>query len=142
MILFIKIVYGINMIKYKKIFLVCLIILFVSMAGVSASDSNQTDDALGVSDSGDVLGANPETFSELQSMINGNESGAIINLTDDYVANGVSIVIDKEITINGNGHILNAEGKDYILILSTPSKVTLNDLIFTNSSYKSLYLPW
>ncbi len=128
------------MVKYKKIFLLCLIILFVSMAGVSASDSNQTDDALGVSDSGDVLGTNPETFSDLQSIINGNESGAIINLTNDYVANGVDgVVIDKELTINGNGHILDAEKKNYVFKLSTSSKVTLNDLIFTNSSSAAVY---
>ena len=141
------------MVKYKKI-LLCLIILFISIAGVSASDSNQTSDIIGVSDSDsnqtsdiisvsneDVLGNGPGTFAEFKSIIDGKESGATIVLEKNYLFSDVTyginqtgILINKPLTIDGAGFYV--DGNNYARIFNiTSSDVTLKNIKIVNGYF-------
>ena len=101
--------------------------LILSVGAVSAND-DISENEIAISDS-DVIGA---SFSDLQTIINEDTSGAI-NLTEDYAfgSSDESIFINKEITINGNGHIINANGASSVFNI-TGSNVVLNNLTITN----------
>ncbi|WP_407381262.1 hypothetical protein [Methanobrevibacter sp.] len=101
--------------------------LILSVGAVSAND-DISENEIAISDS-DVIGA---SFSDLQTIINEDTSGEI-NLTEDYAfgSSDESIFINKEITINGNGHIINANGASSVFNI-TGSNVVLNNLTITN----------
>ncbi|MEE1151490.1 MAG: right-handed parallel beta-helix repeat-containing protein, partial [Methanobrevibacter sp.] len=77
------------------------------------SDSNQ--DEIQESDSSDekISAGNPKSFSELNRTINNNTDSLIV-LDDDYSYNGdtdsaflMGITINREVTIDGNGHTID-----------------------------------
>ena len=73
------------------------------------------------------------TFSELQNLVNNND---VVNLTKDYVAESggrISISRDKAVTINGNGHTIDANGKSGIFHI-TNGNITLNNLTLKNGN--------
>ena len=123
--------------KKKILILFCLIALIFSMACVSAADdANQTtDDVLSVSFIGqDIQGsADGGTFAELQNKINAAEEGSTINLENDYVSDDNLLRLNKSITINGNGHTLNARGYGILDIES--DNVILKNITFINGDY-------
>ena len=101
--------------------LICLILFFVSVAGVSAAeDINQTisDDALSVSTDNEISVRDAGTFTALQEKINNAGAGSTIYLENDYKYDqGFSsdgIVINHKITIDGNGHTIDALGKSRV----------------------------
>ncbi len=125
--------------KRKFLILLCLILFIVSVAGVSATeDVNQTisddtlsvseaedvnqvidDDALSVYQDIDVISAKDDgTFTALQEKINNAGADSTIYLENDYKYNqGFSsdgIVINHKITIDGNGHTIDALGKSRV----------------------------
>ena len=121
----------------KILFLLCLIFFIISIGAVSAEDDlNQTvpDDTLAISQESE-LNADAGTFSDLQSKINNAPASSTISLENDYTYNsGFStdgIDIDKDITINGNGHYINGLGKSAIFSMRDVS-VTLNNINFIN----------
>ena len=121
----------------KILFLLCLIFFIISIGAVSAEDDlNQTlgDNTLAISPKSE-LNADTGTFSALQSKINNAPAGSTISLENDYTYNsGFStdgIDIDKDITINGNGHYINGLGKSTIFFMPDVS-VTLNNINFIN----------
>ena len=75
------------------------------------------------------------SFNDLQNLING--ASDTLTLTDDYVGEGTEVGISKPITIDGNGHTLDANGASSIIHISSDD-VILKNLILTNgnSSYE------
>ena len=113
----------------RKIIFASLLLLLLAMACVSASDAD--DIAIQTSDNAsDVIASdevNIETtevsddnllydssFDDLQSYIDDTPEGGEIELHNDYsiADGGNTLKITKNITINGNNHILNGAGEN------------------------------
>lgn len=79
------------------------------------------------------------SFRALNEIIWFSEVGEVIELTHDYVyldndtiTDG--IVIPRKITINGNGHAIDAKGKTRIFwVPEGVSNIAINDISFTNA---------
>lgn len=97
------------------------------MAAVSADDLNQTDDIILEND-----GEN--AFSQLQKMIDDADENATINLENDYVSDG-EIIINKTITVEGNGYTLDGDHSSRIFNISA-SGVVLKNINFKNGVEK------
>ena len=127
--------------KRKILLLICLILFIVSIAGVSASDDvNQTigDDTLSVSVNEDIIeSTNRGTFSDLQMLIDNSDVESTITLEKDYVYDNAtddsSILIDKALTINGNGHTVQGD-KSKGLFYIYNSDVILNNISLIDSN--------
>lgn len=138
-----------NRCQHMKIKMLLVLIVFLfSIVCVSASDVNDTlagADEIQVLEanetSQDVLSSTDDgTFSSLQSKINNASSGSTITLDRDYSydenlkSNG--IIIDKDLTINGNGHKLDGKSKSRMFIIlygfMGNYRVTLNNIHFVN----------
>ena len=80
-------------------------------------------------------GTNVGTFAELQTLITSASSGDTIILDRNYKNAGSEsrIEIDKPLTIIGNGHIIDADGKSSIFYISSEGDgCKINSLIFMN----------
>ncbi|WP_296890772.1 hypothetical protein [uncultured Methanobrevibacter sp.] len=126
--------------KRKFLILLCLIVFIVSITAVSAADdSNKTicDNTLTISQNNggisDSMGVSP--LNDLQEKIDGAEEGSEISFDDDYKYSFVSLFINKSITINGNGHILDANQSDRILYIESDN-VVLKNISFINGFYR------
>ncbi len=144
----------------KKLFIILLIacVLF-SVSGVFASDVNETAIANDESDINYLEEINNDenqpvgdtntddgTFTALQSKINQAEKGSTLNLTQDYKYNNdfkltSGVFINKDITINGNGHVIDGMGESRIFNINYGNglsfhKVTLNNITFKNGNAK------
>ena len=113
--------------RYKKhMLLLALAIFLFGIAGVWASDTNDTvtgnmddsavglsdDDIMGIDENEDVLNAKEKTFADLNSKINGNSDRNIYLDSDYKYSDGDSdfmygISIDRDLNVYGNGHTLN-----------------------------------
>ena len=105
-------------------------------------DENQMDseakDLIGVDDDG--------TFTALQKKVFLAKDGSTIELTRDYSYNDnfkltSGIFINKDITINGNGHTIDGMGKSRIFNINYGDglklfKVTFNNIKFKNGNAK------
>ena len=153
--------------KFKKSLLIaCLIIFLFSIASVSANEIDDVaftaedngiiavdedssvenmDEILTESSQENVIEADGEddgTFSALQKKINDAEEGAVITLDKDYTYDeGFSkrgIRINKNLTINGNGHTLDGLSQSRIFLvrygLIDNNHVVLNNIKFTNGN--------
>lgn len=76
------------------------------------------------------------TFDALQAKISNAESGSTIYLHNNYTYDDTftseGIVIDRPITIEGNGFTIDGAGKSRIFNISTISRVFLNNIRFVN----------
>ena len=135
--------------KFKKIFLtLCIIFFLISIVGVSASDLNDTiastEDNDMIESAQDTILCDDDdgTFTALQKKINEAESGSTISLDRDYVYDDGfdkrGIEIDKDLTINGNGHTLDGLSQSRIILVKlgklAPNKVTINNIKFINGN--------
>lgn len=117
--------------KRKFLTFICLILFILSIACVSATeDVNQTvDDALSAKDSG--------TFTVLQEKINNASEGSTINLENDYKYDDAfgkeGITINKKLTVNGNGHTIDANSGARIFEICT-NDVVLKNIKFINGN--------
>lgn len=153
--------------KFKKsLLIICIFICLFSIASVSANeiddvaitmedseiiavdDSNSIEnleESLAESSNENLIGDSSEddgTFSALQKKIDDAEEGAVITLDKDYAYDdGFSkrgIRINKNLTINGNGHTLDGLSQSRILLvrygLIDNNYVVLNNIKFTNGN--------
>ncbi|WP_296894419.1 Ig-like domain repeat protein [uncultured Methanobrevibacter sp.] len=139
----------------KLIILALLLVLIIGIGAVSAADNN-TDKKLAssndqaelsvtnnvkVSSSNEsTLGANVvnvtgATFTDLRNAINGAAAGDVIVLNNDIendISHYILIDVGKSITIEGNGHKIDALGKSGIFFIKG-SGVVLNNITFINA---------
>ncbi|WP_407392366.1 hypothetical protein [Methanobrevibacter sp.] len=138
-----------------KGYLIMLILacLLISIAGVSASDLNDTltvsidepaDDGLSVSEENLQLENKTKTFEDLVAEIENATPGDIISIDKDYhcenITRGIVIATDN-ITIYGAGSVFygseNVSGFDFITV--SASNVVLKDIIFTSFTCNETY---
>ena len=102
------------------------------MAGVSATDANQTI----FSDTSILGSADGGTFTELQDKINNAEIGSTITLENNYAHDNSFkedyISIAKNITVDGNGYTINAKKASGIFNINA-TNVVLNNIVFVNA---------
>lgn len=150
--------------KKKLLFILLVTCILFSVSGVFASDINETaiandesdmnkletisnDENQHLGDTEDVAGdADNGTFTALQLKISLAKEGSEINLTRDYKYNDdfkltTGVFINKDITINGNGHVIDAMGKSRIFNINYGNglsfyKVTLKNITFKNGNAK------
>ena len=136
----------------KLIILTLLLVLIIGIGAVSAADNNtneklaSSNDQVELSVTNDVkvsssnestLGANVDfsgtKFSELKTAINGATTGDVIVLNNDIINDqSKDIHIEKAITIEGNGHTIDALGLSGIFYIKA-NNVKLNNITFTNA---------
>lgn len=143
------------MIKKTKLLIIALLLLFITMGAVCAQENVTADD---ISDSGDVddvvdvetpkLGQEQTAevlsddevgnFTELAGLISGSTADSTINLTKNYkrlpsegYSNGITI--NKKLTINGNGHTIDASNGARIFSVSG-NNVVLNNITFSHAN--------
>ena len=143
--------------KFNRIMLVSILLLIFAIGAVSAADENITDtaDVLSVGNADesiaesadDVLSAEPTdelevtqtgTFTELNSLVKNTASGETLYLQKDYVNDGSfsgRIRISKAITIDGQGHTLNAK----IMFEVNSDNVVLKNMKFINSKSSAIF---
>ena len=128
--------------KKKYFIAICLILFFISMANAFAEDINTTDtdtDVITVSNN-DVLGNSVKsgTFIELQEKINNASEGSTIELTNNYTYedtfNAEGIIIDKSLTIEGNGFTIDGANQARIFFINATNNIVLNNIIFENAN--------
>ncbi len=77
------------------------------------------------------------TFTDLQEKINNADAGSTITLENDYKYNSgfptEGISINKTLTINGNGHVIDALSQSRIFFINS-TRVTLNNIHFINGN--------
>ena len=116
-------------------------------SGLNNLEAISNDENKPLEDVGDLIGDEDNgTFTALQLKINLAKEGSEINLTKDYKYNDefkltTGIFINKDITINGNGHVIDAMGKSRIFNINYGNglslhKVTLKDITFKNGNAK------
>ena len=153
--------------KFKKsLLIICIVVCLFSIASVSANeiddvaitmedseiiavdDSNSIEnleESLAESSNENLIGDSSEddgTFSALQKKIDDAEEGAVITLEKDYAYDEDfskrGIRINKNLTINGNGHTLDGLSQSRILLvrygLIDNNYVVLNNIKFTNGN--------
>lgn len=108
----------------KRIF-VLLLLFFVSIACVSANE-----DINAAESGGEILAS--QDFNQLRNLINGANDGDSIFLTTDYVGSG-EISINKQISIYGNGHSIDASQASRIFKIDADN-VVLNNIKFLNGN--------
>ena len=144
-----------KVLKYKNIIvLVILVVSLLAVSAVSAAD-NATSDVFGVeettdevvsveenqvieqTDSDDIIGVDNGTFTALQNKINNAAEGSTITLENDYTYDEdfkvIGIFIDKPLTIDGNGHTINALEKSRIFLIEGEN-VVLKNIKFCNAN--------
>ena len=129
---------------------IVLIIIFILPAAsasdnISSSEVNQNNDALKRYDL-KTTDASMSTLSDMQNLINNHTDGnSILFLDKNYSYNpdtdsGLSegIIINKNITIDGNGHTVDANGQSRIFNLKgSDLAITLNNITFVNGDANS-----
>ncbi|WP_458405621.1 hypothetical protein [Methanobrevibacter sp.] len=142
--------------SFKYSFLIILMIFILTIVGgvyaneISDDMENSTvvgeisvveevDNDLKVSNDEAVLNEGEGTFSQLQSQIDAAQESATLNLTRDFTytpgvdSGSEGIIINKNITINGNGFTINAVNQTGIFHISADN-VVLNNIKFTNGN--------
>ena len=139
----------------KLLVFLCLMMVIFTVAGVNASDVNETvitsdinedviaiDDAqnedIGASDdSDDAIADSAKTMTDLKNTIDNSQDSTII-LSDDYsyadtdssLVNGIAI--GKSVTIDGQGHKIDANKKMRIFQITDNANVIFKNIIFMN----------
>ena len=136
---------------YKEIVLF-IGILFLTLGAVNAAD-NVTDDVVDIADSAqndiidvddeNILDSSPDevlgdsgTYDDLEKLINNASAGSTVYLNNDYLFDTYSddgISIDKQLTVDGNGYTIDADGNGRIFTVSA-NNVVLKNIAFVNSN--------
>ncbi|AMD16636.1 hypothetical protein TL18_00425 [Methanobrevibacter sp. YE315] len=100
--------------KFKVIF--ALLLLLITISAVCAEE-NQTLES--------------GKFDDLQKKVDDAKKYSEIVLDDDYTQGSAPIKINKDISIDGKGHIIDGQGK-HSLITCSQGTVTLKNIMFKN----------
>lgn len=141
----------------KKLLLFCLIILLFAIPGVLAVDAgdaaiaNDNSDVLEITNQ-DIEGipndellseGEAKTFTDLNNAINGNSESEIY-LDSDYnyssdadFKNGITI--DRDLTVNGNGHTINAKKSARIFDVQSGNVIFINITFLNGYMHKTTY---
>ena len=122
---------------FKKLTILCIFILIIVMAGaVSASDDINSPD-LQTADENyvEIKGVDsPGSFFELSDLVENANSSTALELEKDYKYDGstptTGIYLEKSVTVDGKGHILDACGQ--ARIFNTTRSSTFKNIIFKN----------
>ena len=133
-------------------FIMVLVIFIFGAASVCASEDNSTielsqadtgemisleeDKLIGQTDNDELISEGTSgTFAELQANITAAKQGSTLTLTKNYERESgfdvEGILIDKSITIDGNGFKIDAQGNSRIFKI-TADVVMLKNIIFAN----------
>ena len=119
----------------KKFIILTVLISLLAISAVSASD-NTTNDTLAMDSTNNAIATTPNTFTDLNKLINDN-SDSTIELSDDYTYNSntdydfkTGITISRDVTINGNGHTLDGDKHARIFKITEGCKVIFNNINF------------
>ena len=126
-----------------KLSLVFMILLLLLMGASYASDVNQTDDQISIDEDAsievisaenqDTLSTDGDSFTDLQDEINANDNVILDkNYTFDESKDSL-ISINKQKTIDGNGHAIDANGKSNIFNVDS-TNVTFKNIVFLNGN--------
>ncbi len=141
--LFLIILYIIVLRKFLKV-LAVLFILIVS-SGVVCAQENASDvladdyNQILADSNNDVLGEPLKTFTDLKNDISGAVD--VFEVTSDYKfdnatdnKDGVIIQGRDALIINGNGHVIDANGQSRIFLINVSQNIVINDLTFINTN--------
>ena len=143
---------------FKKAILVLLLLIILTMGAASAADTNTTSDNLAATEETSLklsenenfeekLGIDESTtplsgpgnssgkFADLNTLISGATAGDTVTLTVDYCKESDFyglISIDKELTIDGQGHIIDANNTRDIMRIDNAQNVKLKNIQFIN----------
>ena len=133
--------------NFKKLFIGnMLIILLVCMclsAVCAADNTTGISDNLATINSVDMSGVigdagNENSFADLQKEIGNTEENGTLNLNKDYTWTSSDskdpIIINKSMTVNGNGHIINAKKQTSIFKIDESANVVLKNINFINAN--------
>ena len=157
---------------FKKAILAILLLIILTMGAASAADTNTTsdnlkatedtnlelnendnfEDKLGIDESTTPLsgpGNSSGKFADLKTLISGATAGDTVTLTVDYCKESDFddlILIDKELIIDGQGHIIDANNTQDIMRIDNAQNVKLKNIQFMNvngiNSNSSTALYW
>ncbi len=102
----------------------------------AVDEIKQTDEVIVQTDNDEILSEKDDgTFTALQNKIDNAAEGSTITLENDYFYDegfkSSGIRISKSVTIDGNGHTIDALGKSRIFFI-TADAVVLNNITFCN----------
>ena len=129
--------------KLKSLVILCFILMiFAGISCISAQDVNETSQNIVFEDQSDDLSIMPnddalsmmpndDDFYYIQEEIDNAESGDKILLSKDYVGYGDAITVDKSLTIDGNGHTLDAKGLSHVFTVEADN-VVISNIKFLN----------
>ena len=103
--------------------------------GDIASANKTADEYVSIDENQIILSENNDagTFDDLQREINNAPESSVLNLTRDYNgAHGSRIQLNKNLTIDGQGHTLDCLGDDCSAFYSSSGKITLMNLKIIN----------
>lgn len=131
------------MLKYKKCILLLLVLFICAMPAVSAEDITDVSDnaAYAVSVQADEVSVEGN-FSNLADAIENAEADDTIYLGDDVVLNKTTesnaftsgIIIDKDLTIDGNGYKIDAQDSARIFQITNGSTLTLQNIMLVGAT--------
>lgn len=130
--------------KFHKISIVFLFLLIMTMGVACAEDANQTvSDILELDDTQDIISDTPElSYDDLSKKI--NESSDSITLESDYKYKDTDSVkkiefTNRVLTIDGNNHAIDADGKAAIFKVNG-GNITLKNLVLKNTHDTAIQL--
>ncbi len=129
--------------KIIKSSIIFLFLLMLTVGVVCAEDANQTaQDTLELTDTQDVISVTPEkSYTDLFNAIDKTDDS--ITLESDYkymeTDNITHIIFKNNYTIDGNNHVIDADGKAF-MFKSSGNVLTLKNLILKNSNDTAIVL--
>ncbi len=130
--------------KFHKISIVFLFLLIMTMGVVCAQDANQTvPDTLELDGTQEVISDTPElSYDNLSQKINGSSDS--ITLESDYKYKDADSVkkiefTNRVLTIDGNNHAIDADGKTSIFKVNG-GNLTLKNLVLKNTNDSAIEL--
>ena len=132
--------------KLRKLMVILILIIFLfSIASVTAANTtdvmtsndelSQKNEIISKKNEEIIKDGTTGTFAELRSNIEKTEAGSTLKLDKNYTCeegfDTEGITIDKSITIDGQGHTIDAQGKARIFMVGA-GNVVLKNIIFKN----------